>query len=229
MQAKLTLFILLCGFHYTANAENQTKQPFYIGTSVGLTHSSTHSNDLYIQPNWCNNGSNYQCSTDKNDSTWQVKAGYQVTPHWAIEGSYTDLGNTLASSITKPTLPNFNAQLRQQTQAWTVAAVGKTPIAHNDKWQAYGKVGMSRWASKATYRNDAAYTGNIEDKRHGIDPMIGLGLEYRANAHWSGTVGIDHYFNQGERKPLLNWATPQTLRTQKTDNTAVLLGVAYHF
>lgn len=227
-QTVLLSFSLL-GLNNAAMADSSMSSAFYIGANTGITQSTSHATDLYTQPNWCNNGSNYQCNTDRRDNAWQVKAGYQITPHWAVEGSYTDLGHTNHSKVTNPTLPTFNAQLHQKTQAWTLAAVGKTPLTRNQKLQAYGKLGISRWSSKATYQDDAAYTGNTQAKRHGIDPMLGLGLEYQANPHWSGTLGIDHYVNQGERQQLLNWAVPQTLRTQKADTTAVMLGVAYHF
>lgn len=200
---------------------------WYAGTDVGVTRSDASSANFYRNPDWCSSG--YNCTTDHMDTAWQVRAGYNVTDRLAIEGGYADLGETFNGTITDAANPSFAGNGGQKTTALTITAVGKLPLGVSHRWQAYGKTGIANWESKATYRNDSAYTGNTGSTKRGVSPVIGTGVEYTLSNRWTVRAGVERYFNVGERSQLLDWAAPQTLRTVKVDLDAATLGLTYHF
>ena len=196
------------------------KTGWYVGVDAGLTRN----NSKYSNLPSCVGATSCTTSTDKSDSTWRVRGGYQFNENWGVEGAYEDLGQTYSGSRST-TGPVVNYSANQDTTAWTLAAVGKAPISQNRRLKAYGKLGISRWESKNDWStsNSAVMTPVSQTfKDKGTDPVAGIGLEYDVSNQWTVRGGYDRHFNVGNNS-LANTGTVQK------DIDALTIGASFNF
>jgi len=121
---------------------------------------------------------------DDSDSAFKVFVGHSFGPHFAAEFEYTDL-NTLVQA----TAPGQTTQIDGKTFALSV--VGGYPVYTG--LNMFGRIGMGRWSS------DLLVTG-ASGSGTGIDPLVGLGLDYSFPGQVPLKLGIEwtQYQNVGE-------------------------------
>ena len=73
-------------------------------------------------------------SCDDSDSAWKLFGGYRLTPNFAVELGYTNLGEISATG--------FGVNVSAEATAWELVGVGSFPI--NNQFSIYGKLGMYR-------------------------------------------------------------------------------------
>lgn len=93
-----------------------TEPGFYVGGKVGAASTDER---------WI----------DDDDTSFGVYLGYRFTPHFAIEGEYTDFGNL---QVNLSELEINNPRLEPRT--WGIRALGFLPIS--DSFELLGGVGM---------------------------------------------------------------------------------------
>ncbi|MGL4186901.1 MAG: porin family protein [Thiotrichaceae bacterium] len=192
------------------------KTGWYVGADAGLTRNNSKYSDIP----YCPGVGPCRTSTDKSDSTWRARAGYQFNENWGVEGAYEDLGQTYSGNRNSPA-GSYSAN--QETTAWTLAAIGKAPISQNRRIKAYGKLGISRWESKNDWRSPTGLIrsdANFKDK--GTDPVAGVGLEYDVSNQWTVRGGYDRHFNVGK-------TGNGSLGTIEKDVDALTIGASFNF
>lgn len=215
MKTKLALLLgttlLVANAAYAGGYAGKTG--WYVGADVGATrnHSSTSNIPL------CAPGLGAACKTDRSDSSWQLRTGYNFNERFGVEGAYTDLGNTFNGSATIGAATTSGSQ---STKAWSLSAIGKAPITQNRRLKAYGKVGVARWDSKLT-RNTTGFAGTTF-KEKGTDPVVGLGLEYDVSNQWTVRGGWDRHFNVGKSNNMFT-------NTVEKDVDALTIGASFNF
>ncbi len=218
MKTNLALMIgttlLLASSAYAGGYAGKTG--WYVGADAGVTRNHSSTSNLPA----C--GVGIACSTDSSDSTWRLRGGYQFNPNWGVEGAYNDLGQTFDGAGTQTgVVAPFSFTGRQDTKAWSLAAVGKAPISQNRRLKAYGKVGVARWESKVHWNTTNPATSRTT-KETGTDPVAGIGLEYDVSNQWTVRGGYDRHFNVGKNS-LAN------VGTVEKDVDALTIGASFNF
>jgi OOP family OmpA-OmpF porin len=162
-------------------------------------------------------------SIDDNDSGFNLAIGFEVNESFAVEVGYMDMGKVLDAST--PTLSvtaagsgtlggtpiswtnNLAGSLgaNAEIDGWTLAGVFTLPI--NEKFDAYGKVGLYSWDATANvYGTITAGTLTVGSTNYGsgthsiasasddgTDPFYGVGLKYNISDKFAVRADYSRY------------------------------------
>ena len=197
---------------------------WYVGGSLGVTNSDADAGKLFFNPNLCN--TTHDCSADSSDNAVSILAGYQINKHFAVELSYSDLGNTADYSYQQAF---STGTLKQDTQALSLVGVGKHKLGHS-KVSAFGKLGISNWRSEIAYDRtpNSATFFDRKEKASGTDPVIGLGLEYDVSHNASIRAGWDRHYSVGERSQPFD-VNNNEIKTVDADVDVFYVGATFSF
>jgi hypothetical protein len=110
--------------------------------------------------------SSLSSSGAEDDSGLKAIVGFRPLDSFAIEANYVDMGET-SVPISFP-----QSTLSIDSQALSVSAVGLIALPFVDL---YGRIGMSRWES------EASFFGAAQDES-GTDPTYGAGAQFRVGS-----------------------------------------------
>ena len=116
----------------------------YVGGQVGASRSDYDCNKLGD-------------SCDKSDTAFKLYGGYKLTPEWALEVAYSDLGKTKVTEGTD----SFDVEHT------SFGFGGAYHLAFNTDWNGVGRFGIAR--------NKAKAPGTSTSK---TEPYLGLGVGY---------------------------------------------------
>ena len=148
--------------------EGTAAQHVYAGVGVGATNNDA-------SDDW-DDGSVSSISTDKTDTSTKVFVGYEVTPNVAVEGSYSDFGQSEFSATSDGSGDSWapgQVSGTNESSGFGLSAVGSWPVT--DRITVFGKLGMLWWKSKNTW-NESGFI-SVEESS-GSDLSYGAGLEY---------------------------------------------------
>ena len=111
---------------------------------------------------------------DTTSRSWNVSAGYQVNPYFALEAGYADLGE----AVTSGTLVGVPVTARLETTVIEFVGVGMLPIT--DAFSFYAKAGIYR------YDTDSSTTGAAV----GTSSETGAGFTFAGGLQYSFTRNI---------------------------------------
>ena len=107
-------------------------------------------------------------SCDKNDVGWNVFAGYRFNRHLAVEGGYTDLGETSSSGFSGGVPTRFTSQ----TTGFELTGLGIVPLT--ERFGLYAKLGFFRYDNEVVA--SGGFVGSVSEK--GTELTFGFGAEY---------------------------------------------------
>ncbi|MGV6809282.1 MAG: outer membrane beta-barrel protein [bacterium] len=222
MKNKVTLSLsvaALCLFVNTAYAGGGGN--WYFGADLGSTHNNTEDNNIFNNNN-CDSHL-VDCSTDDKDKAARIVAGYEITPSLAVEVAYADLGKTMDFDVDTV---GATIEGEQETKALSVAAVGKKQLG-GSKVSATAKLGAAYWDSEMKTSSNLPFPNETRSKS-GVDPMVGLGLEYAVAQNWNLRAGWDRYYSVGERNNAID-AVHGNVETVDTDVDMYYIGATFDF
>ena len=161
---------------------------WYVGGNVGGTRAD-FKNDS-INRSLAGQGFTVNSTTTDNSSTgYKLFGGYQLTPNFAVEGGYFDLGRFNYSSSTTPA-GTFSGNNR--VNGLNLDLVGTLPLS--DRFSVLGRVG----AAYAQNRGSFASTGFVplntsNPRRNETNLKIGLGLQYAISEALSVRAELERY------------------------------------
>lgn len=161
---------------------------WYVGGNVGGTRGD-FKNDS-INGALAGQGFTVNSTTRDNSSTgYKLFGGYQLTPNFALEGGYFDLGRFNYGSSTTPA-GTFSGNNR--VNGLNLDLVGTLPLS--DRFSVLGRVG----AAYAQNRTNFASTGFVppyivNSRRNETNPKIGLGLQYAISDVLAVRAEIERY------------------------------------
>jgi OmpA-OmpF porin, OOP family len=109
-------------------------------------------------------------SCDEKDTAWGVFAGYQVNRYFAVEGGWTDFGETEASA----TVGGIPVNAAISAKGWELVGVGSIPFT--DQFSAYAKAGAFRWRVRGSVAVPGVGSASANDS--GTDFTYGVGLRF---------------------------------------------------
>lgn len=169
------------------------RAPWYFGAGVGGAHLNRTGNDLTGIPN---------ASLDTNETAYNVRLGYMLSPYWGFEAAYYDFGK-FSFHGSKAVIGSIDGEFKAKSAG--VNLVGNLPI---DQFDLYGKIGWTRSELKANASSGSFTTPvNVKDKENGA--LYGVG------GRWSFMPNIGLY---------VEWAKADKLRVD-----SYLVGVDFRF
>jgi OOP family OmpA-OmpF porin len=137
-------------------------------------------------------------STDDSDFAFKLFGGYKVNKYFALEGSWTDLGEaTYSANIVAPVSASANANW--EASAFALSALGILPLG--SQFELFGKVGLTLW--DADLRVSAAGIEESADE-DGSGAVYGIGANFNftpnlaIRAEWERYDGIGEDDTTGE-------------------------------
>jgi len=169
----------------TNNAENvhykhcDSQVGWYIGGQLGYAQTDISQDDINTFYNETGFEAN-SISIDDSDLAFSLMAGYQFTTHWAVEGTYIDLGErsvdfTGSTEDLDAFYDNVEHVYPQSGDGLSIAVVGSWPISEDFKVS--GKLGYWRWEGDYTTYDTNGDVGS--DSIKGNDLWFGAELNYR--------------------------------------------------
>jgi OOP family OmpA-OmpF porin len=114
-------------------------------------------------------------SCSKSHAGFKLLGGYQITPNFAIEGSYGDLGKTKLSAL--------GADVSLKASGFTVAALGIYPVSKET--ELFGKLGMHSTKTKANFD----YQGQgVSGSFNSTGLLAGFGAQYKFTTNLTGRL-----------------------------------------
>jgi OmpA-OmpF porin, OOP family len=125
---------------------------FYVGAGVGQSKAR----------DWCSGAGALGVSCDDKKTAWKAFGGYQITPNFAVEAGYANLGK-------------FTATLGAETEeakvtAWEASLLAGAPLM--ERLGVFGRLGLYR----AHVKDSDNIAGTFEHDNN--DFTFGLGLSY---------------------------------------------------
>ena len=219
--------LLICGLlaplsyagEAVSNLQDSNKESnYYIGISIGSTdHSST---------NQAGESAVFH-SSDRHPTGHRVTLGMNISPIWAVEFSYVDLGIMERKFDSGVTIENI-----QRTDVLDFSIVAKKDINYLID-TIYIKAGPSYYQTRAHSIRipEGAYTQikNIQEETH-FDLHYGLGISKNIYKNIDLLLEVSKYNVQGiASTPLVNNGDLQTTRITDDNIHMFSLGINYKF
>jgi OOP family OmpA-OmpF porin len=144
----------------------------YIGASLGSTRANFNNdaiNSQFVGNGFAVNSS----STDRRSTGGKLFGGYQLTPNFALEGGYFDLGHFNYSGVTTGGNYNGNTSIR----GLNLDLVGTLPLS--ERFSLLGRVGAAYAQTRDNFSSTGfapANTGNRSNNSTNV--KYGVGLQY---------------------------------------------------
>ncbi|NVO07295.1 MAG: OmpA family protein, partial [Rhodoferax sp.] len=131
--------------------------------------------DARIRSNLAAQGFPNASIADHNrDTGYKVFGGYQFNRHWALEGSYFDLGSYRFDARTTPP-GTLGGEVRLRGLA--LDAVLSAPLT--DKFSVFGKLGANYAEARDSFSSSGVVSvANKSPSQMELNPKIGIGMQY---------------------------------------------------
>ncbi|GJL84181.1 MAG: hypothetical protein DHS20C01_38150 [marine bacterium B5-7] len=184
---KALLFVGLCTTPVISQAQN-----YYIGVGVGQSRlSGVDSACDTIARAASRDGLRSHCDTDDTATSLSLFGGYEVNEYFAVEGGYTDYGDTAINSRLTGVSGNGSLTGDYSVKGIYLAGVGKYPIG--DRFAFFIKAGAFSGSIKSDVslmlNGKVVATSNDDDD--GTEFMYGAGIDFIFNENSSLRLGFD--------------------------------------
>lgn len=183
-----------------------------IGQSTDKTDSKGDIDDALVSAGVTGLSSSF----DDKDTGYKLQLGYQLTPNFAIEGGYVDLGKfKYSASFTGPSAGTGSAEAK--ASGLNIAAVGIAPI--NDQFSVFGKFGFIN--AKVEISATATGSGTSASGSESATKMkanFGIGAAYNFDKAWGLRAEWERFNNLGDKN-----------KTGESDVDMLSVGVVFNF
>lgn len=177
------------GISSIAHAQSDAPATPWYGTvnlGVGRTTADSASNGLSA------NGASGSIDQDRTRAAAGLSLGYQITPNFAVEAGWQDLGHyRYNAGLTAPTADSVNGTWR--ASGFKLVGVGSMPVAKD--LSVYGKGGV--FFSRTEFDAYGANTSMDQTKDRAV-LTVGAGLAYSLTPRLDATAGWDRYQGLGD-------------------------------
>ena len=168
----------------TCNTNMETVCPTYsrwfVGGQLGYSKSEVSQSD--INQGFVDIGATVtSLSVDDSDMAYELFAGYQFNPTWALQLGYLDLGSRGIEFEGETPDPDAFFDVVEHIypdsgKGVKLAVIGSFPI--NDSWKVSARLSLFNWSQ--TY-NTNSVSGSGDDEISGTDLLLGAEVSYEVN------------------------------------------------
>ena len=158
---------------------------WFIETELGisLADSEWSVDESYVQ------------DSDRTDLAWAIGVGYYLTPDWALTARYLDLGQGSATLSTDNSMDpdKYHEVVAKNSPALVegVAVEVDYSLLKNEKVNLQATLGLLSWGVDF---NSEYQDTHISSSENGIDPYIGIGVDYKLSKKWIAGLAVNQYF-----------------------------------
>jgi opacity protein-like surface antigen len=223
---KLSLALLVVSAGLTQPALAAAPGTFYLGGAIGSAsndYSTGKCNDdsldvryyIYTQTNLIT-----ECKIKSSGDGFKLMAGYNITPNFAIEGAYDDLGK-ITADLNDIYSGSTVGSVEQKTTAVTIDGVGNFPLGNG--FVISGKIGFYSASQKST--DDM---GDDDTTKASSGLHLGASAGYAFNHNLSARVEYERFSDVGATNVsdnFMNYKAP----TFKSNIDLVSVGLIYNY
>ena len=182
-----------------------TQAGWYFGVGAGTSNADSIDIEFDAPPDF---------ESDDQDSIYQVFGGMTFGSNFALELGYADLGEYTAREISV-----FETKL--DPAALSLSAIGKVSV--HPKVKMFGRLGLAYWATDLSLTD---FTDSTTGDNNGLDPVIGLGFEWRFTDRLDLRFEWEQFQNVGQDTKA---SIPSgTLELNGNDIDVFTIGLTYH-
>lgn len=189
-QSGIVLALISLGFSPLLLAQ---AQPWYLSAKAGAAEFELAEP---FQSAIALPGAQYQ--SDLKDTALQLGLGYQLSPNFALELHYGDLGEVQLSA--NSALPPLQIDSKLETQAVALDFVASFPVT--EWFDGYAKIGAVHWDIDADTalidRLDSSNNNRSQVNVNGVSAKFGVGVRFDLNEKLAFGLELEQ-FNAGER------------------------------
>lgn len=179
---------------------------WYIGAEIGQTDT-----ELDVGPDF---PTTFTSSDD--DTAYKVFAGYDISPNFAAEFGYGDLGDY--------NINDAGDQVDIEFAAWYATLIGRVQIAN--QWKMFGRLGYAYWDTDVKY-TETGFSSSGSD--NGFDPVVGLGFQYSPSDVFDIRFEWEQFQNVGDKASTSLGAGLGDIELNGHDVNVVGIGITYRF
>jgi len=126
-------------------------------------------------------------SKKDTDSAFRIFGGFRVTPNFAVEAGYVDLGKGHVD-ITSPAVATADFKV----SGFDISAIGFVPFGSN--FGGMARVGLFSWKTIPSVSSGGV---TVSDRDTGVSVTFGLGLTYDFSKQFGGRLEWQRFFKVG--------------------------------
>lgn len=210
---RIPLALLVSGLALSLPAAAESN--LYLGGTFAKSY--TQSSSVGLDATLAAQGITAQSTVNSKDSSYKFYAGYQVTPYFAVEGGYVNLGKVDAAGTFTAPFPGGTFTDHIQASGWNADAVGTFPVRENVSL--YGRLGWVRAKVTANVVANGAFgTMLLPSEATSTGTHYGIGGQYKLNPNWAVRAEYEQFNKVGN-----------PLTTGQGDIHLYGVSVQYHF
>ena len=184
---------------------------WYASINAGRSYSKIEGSD--IDGALAGQGITSTSSVDRHHNAWTLDLGYQITPNFAVEAGYVDLGKFgFNTAVTAPAVDTISGRVK--TTGYNLSLVAIAPLAQG--WSVYGKGGF--FDAKTEFdANSGGVVATTSGSHKSNNGTYGLGAGYEITKNISANLEWNRYLKVGDSS------------TSKADVDLVTLGLQFKF
>lgn len=161
----------------------------FIGAGLGMSTVSDFTEQEFMMA--ADDGSLYAVDADDSDSAFKIFGGVQVTPNFAIEAAYANLGEYTVSAQSNGGGFFYAAgSVDYSAEASAISLAAKVMAPVNPSFGVHAKLGFARWESETDFTNNGFGVSISDD---GTDAYFALGASVNATTNVSIQLEFEHY------------------------------------
>lgn len=154
-----------------------TQAGWYLGAEVGMSNADSIDIDFDTPPSF---------ESDDQDTVYKVFGGITYGSNLALEFGYGDLGEYTAREAGV-------IETKLDPTALYLTAIGKVSV--HPKVKLFGRLGLAYWATDLALTD---FTDSTTADDNGVDPVVGLGFEWRMSDRLDLRVEWEQFQNVGQ-------------------------------
>ncbi len=165
----------------------------YIGG--GLSYSRASSLGGSIDGALANQGFGSSSSANSSSTNPDLRLGYRVSPNFAVEATYDQVGNlSVQSAIATP--GTDNAVGAWKSRGLGLHVLGIAPV--DDHWSMYARAGVEQWRTTLNLNSNAGGTTAVANTSSNTALALGLGTSYALTPNVDATGEFTHFNHVGD-------------------------------
>lgn len=161
----------------------------FIGASLGMSTVSDFSEQEFMMA--ADDGSLYGADAYDSDTAIKIFGGVQITPNFAVEAAYANLGKyTVSAQSTGGSFFYTAGSVNFSAEASALSLAAKVMAPINSSFGIHAKIGFARWESESNFTNNSF---GVSTSDEGTDAYFSVGASVNATPNLSIQLELERY------------------------------------
>ncbi len=166
----------------------------FIGAGLGMSTVSDFSEQEFMMA--ADDGSLFGADADDSDTAFKIFGGVQITPNFAVEAAYANLGEyTVSAQSTGGGFFYTAGSVDYSAEATALSLAARVIAPINSSFGVHAKIGFARWDFEDEFTNNGFGVSTSDD---GTDAYFGVGASVNASPNLSIQLEFERYADVAE-------------------------------